>query len=260
MLLLVLCATLLGAKSAPPEVVFLHVFPVSIDDSLPAGSIELELNRDVKTFGELTRRRIARRVDTRRLRVTLGDYPLSRDRPVRRYRACSFLIDCDEPIVRELGQRIREEIGANADLPALTSWVRHYITRPNHSRGFDLASVVARRRVGDCSEHSVLLAAMARLHGHATRVVLGLVLVGLSGHPTRAFGHAWVEHHDGKRWTKADAALPLAELERSAGAPLTVQYLPIQVIDREDAGYAAAILDGASLIAVSGVRVPRAGK
>jgi hypothetical protein len=131
--------------------------------------------------------------------------------------------------------------------------VRRYIQAKRH-RSFDIASTVARRREGDCTEHAVLLTALARLHGHAARVVLGLVLVRIEGQPPRAFGHAWVERHDGKAWRPADAALPLGELKKLAGPRrVRVSYLPIRVVKREDAGFASDLIEGAHLLHVRSI-------
>ncbi|MDQ3265154.1 MAG: transglutaminase domain-containing protein [Myxococcota bacterium] len=117
------------------------------------------------------------------------------------------------------------------------------IVKKNLRRAFDFASVVARRAEGDCTEHAVLLAALARSFQIPTRVVLGLALVeGKEG--LKAFGHAWVEYRDGKHWRPADAALRgVTEL----------QYLPLNVLEDESASYLGVAIRQGSLMAVQGL-------
>jgi hypothetical protein len=57
------------------------------------------------------------------------------------------------------------------------------------------------------------------LVGWPARVVLGVVLVPQES-TVRAFGHAWTEIHDGRRWQRADATAtePLRTLATCASA------------------------------------------
>lgn len=73
-------------------------------------------------------------------------------------------------------------------------------------RGWDLASRVATTGSGDCTEHAMLLTALARAAGLPARVALGVLLVQEQGR-VHAFGHAWSEIHDGAsgRWRPLDA-------------------------------------------------------
>src|SRR5260221_621526 len=91
----------------------------------------------------------------------------------------------------------------------LAQFVSRYIVTKDLLRPYDPASVVAQRREGDCSEHAVLLAALGRSFGFATRVVHGIVILEAPGH-VEAEGHAWVEWADHSGWLLADAALPPA--------------------------------------------------
>jgi hypothetical protein len=75
------------------------------------------------------------------------------------------------------------------------------IKQKNFGVGFAAASEVARNMTGDCSEHSVLAAAMCRASGIPSRVVVGLVYVtSLQG-----FGfHMWYEAYINGRWIALD--------------------------------------------------------
>jgi transglutaminase-like putative cysteine protease len=120
-----------------------------------------------------------------------------------------------------------------------------------------LASTVAARREGDCTEHAVLLAALVRARKIPARVVLGIAL--LEGpKAVLAVGHAWVEWHDGKQWLLADAALTADGLAKFAGTDsIRVNYLPVRIIEREDAGFTAGLVDGFDITDISRVVIPQ---
>ena len=74
--------------------------------------------------------------------------------------------------------------------------------------GFATAAETALQKEGDCSEHAVLAAAMARAAGMPSRVVGGLAYVdSLPGQGGRGFGyHMWAEVFVGE-WFPIDPAL-----------------------------------------------------
>ena len=85
---------------------------------------------------------------------------------------------------------------------AINQWVapEHHATRTSRSPS-PRPSEVARNLTGDCTEHSVLAAAMCRAVGVPSRVVVGLVYVDdLDG-----FGfHMWDEVFVNHRWVAID--------------------------------------------------------
>jgi len=89
---------------------------------------------------------------------------------------------------------------------ALERYVGRKITSTNYSQAFDTAAEVFRTGEGDCTEHAVLLAALARAAGIPARVVIGLVYTSETGRP--AFGyHMWNELYVNGRWIPMDATL-----------------------------------------------------
>ena len=109
----------------------------------------------------------------------------------------------------------------------------------------------------------MLTAALLRHLGFHARLILGVVLVGVHseqqgseppGSELRAFGHAWVEVHDGGAWHIVDAALHVSEVpteadKRQVGVPglpdnvtLRVAYLPVNVMENEGPGYSGALI------------------
>ena len=159
-------------------------------------------------------------------RHTLGGVPDSADH------GDTFVIDYSEAAVAKVVAEVRHRHGTKPTLAELTEFVFQHIDDKTYLASFDLASRVAATRAGDCTEHAVLLTALARATGHAARVTLG-VLVVESSERVAAFGHAWSEIHDGKAWQVADATMP-----EDPEQVVRVRYLPLINLDNEGPGYA----------------------
>jgi transglutaminase-like putative cysteine protease len=87
---------------------------------------------------------------------------------------------------------------------AMERYVYTAMKDKNYATGLATASEVARELEGDCTEHSVLLAAMLRAREIPSRVCVGLVYAQqLSGFA----GHMWTEAYLGGEWTPLDATL-----------------------------------------------------
>jgi transglutaminase-like putative cysteine protease len=113
----------------------------------------------------------------------------------------SLLIQSDAP---ELKNQAAEILGPDRDgltaVKKISSWVyREVEKRPTLS--IPNALEVWRQRAGDCNEHSVLFAALARAAGIPTRLAAGLLYADGS-----FFYHAWIEFYLG-RWVSVDATL-----------------------------------------------------
>jgi hypothetical protein len=97
---------------------------------------------------------------------------------------------------------------ATARMHKLEDFVRDFIDDKNLSVGYASALEVARNPEGDCTEHAVLLAALGRAEGIATRVVNGLAWApGFAGKDQVFVPHAWVQAWIDDRWQSFDAAL-----------------------------------------------------
>jgi len=118
-------------------------------------------------------------------------------------------VQSDAPPIRKLAAQA--VIGAEDDLQKmvqLRDFVSAYI--PPHSRdiGYASAMEVVRERAGDCKEHAVLLAALARAQHIPARVVTGMVYAEHYADSSRVFvPHAWVQAWVHGRWQSFDAAL-----------------------------------------------------
>lgn len=155
--------------------------------------------------------------------ITVHGYPARDEAPRARDTAASFVIDFDTDAVAKVRAQLIRDYGETPAMRDLTRFVAAFVDRKDLSRGYDPASVVARRKQGDCTEHAVLLAALGRSFGYPARVVHGIVFFEEHGQLAGAM-HAWSEWHDGKRWTFADAAI---------GEEHDPLYLPLQTVEDE---------------------------
>lgn len=164
----------------------------------------------------------------------------------------SFVIDYDMQAVVSLTESLIERFGVVPGNDQLVSFVRD-IVEAGHGRGFDVASQVATHRSGDCTEHAVLLAALARSVGLPARVAVGTVFIHDAGR-VAAYGHAWAEIHRDGSWSLVDAT-PLGD-----DTPLA--YVPEGLLEDEGPGYLfgfmASLASGILRIEVLG-NVPDAG-
>jgi Transglutaminase-like superfamily len=87
----------------------------------------------------------------------------------------------------------------------LERFVRDYITNKNMASTMATAAEVAETKSGDCSEHAMLLAALARAAGLPSRAAAGLVYTA-PGEQSGFQFHMWTEIYVGE-WMPFDAAL-----------------------------------------------------
>jgi hypothetical protein len=89
---------------------------------------------------------------------------------------------------------------------ALESYVNREVKKKDFSQAFASASEVAKSLEGDCTEHAVFLAALARARGIPARVAIGLVYVE---DQQAFFYHLWTEVYIQGRWIPIDGTLAL---------------------------------------------------
>ena len=115
------------------------------------------------------------------------------------------MINSDDPQVAALKNQALVGVSADpwAKAQAINKWVFTNINDKNYKTAFASAKEVARTLKGDCTEHSVLSAAMCRAAGIPARVVVGL----LYADSLKGFGfHMWNEVYVNRRWVAIDAA------------------------------------------------------
>jgi hypothetical protein len=119
------------------------------------------------------------------------------------------MINVEDPELKKLAkQAAGDEKDPYKLANKLREFVTEYVSSKNLNIGFATASEVARNKEGDCSEHGVLLAAVARINGLPSRVVVGLAYVPIFGNQDDIFGyHMWTQVYIDGRWVDIDAAL-----------------------------------------------------
>lgn len=130
----------------------------------------------------------------------------------------SILIDPSDPRILELlGTALgpgRADPDAAGRAERLRRFVHGFMQPGDLSVGLGSASEVARTRRGDCTEYSVLLAALLRADGIPSRTVMGVMYIEeYHGHRKGFLGHmwtqAWLPGDNGPgRWVDLDATLP----------------------------------------------------
>lgn len=228
-----LVATLAAAGVAHAQMRPLYVIPVDSATavSLPVGEparVRLTGSNATPAVAELLG--VAAPADATTFEYVIDRYPQLVTRAARTWLEPTFVIDFQEPAVALLKEEM-EEFGQKLSGADLVEFVARVIDE-KVPRGWDLASVVADRRQGDCTEHAVLTVALARLHGIPARVAVGVALIS-DGTKHVAAGHAWAELLDGHQWVVADAALH--DIGKS------VRYVPTGILEDEGMGYKMAL-------------------
>ncbi|MBN2291042.1 MAG: transglutaminase domain-containing protein [Pirellulales bacterium] len=87
---------------------------------------------------------------------------------------------------------------------ALEKFVKKYINEKDFTTAFATAAEVAQSRQGDCTEHAVLLAALARACDIPARGAMGLIYLLEN---QAFFYHMWTEVYVDNRWIPLDATI-----------------------------------------------------
>ena len=119
-------------------------------------------------------------------------------------------LQSDAPDVIALARKAAGEAATPAErMRRIERFVRGYIQDKSLDVGYASALEVVRKPEGDCTEHAVLVAALGRALGIATRVVDGLAYApGFAGKDQVFVPHAWAQAFVDGHWRSFDAALP----------------------------------------------------
>jgi transglutaminase-like putative cysteine protease len=125
--------------------------------------------------------------------------------PGGEYLGGNRLLQKDDARVRQHAKTAAgDEPDPAAAVLKMEKWVSDNLQNKNFSTLFASAAEVARDLSGDCTEHAVLLAAMARTREIPSRVAVGLVYAASQ----RGFGgHMWTEVFVNGAWLPLDATL-----------------------------------------------------
>jgi len=117
-------------------------------------------------------------------------------------------VQSDDPAIQAAARKI---VGDSSSDLARMRRLRTYLTDSIDTKGMDIGYASALDTLhtlkGDCTEHAVLLTAMARSLGIPARVVTGLVYVDRFAGANRVFiPHAWMQAWIKGRWVSFDSA------------------------------------------------------
>lgn len=192
---------------SPREVKYRLKVPSKGDVAMP----ELP-NTDMQTFKRLSKfdaELTVKRSDWAKIRkVAANPKDLYK---LEEYLRASSIVDINDVKIKRLAKRaVKGKVTPAEKADGLRNYVTDYIEHKSLDVGFATASEVARSRTGDCSEHGVLLAALARAAGLPARGVSGIVEVpeGYLSAGKSAFGyHMWTQVWIAGQWVDIDGAL-----------------------------------------------------
>ncbi len=125
--------------------------------------------------------------------------------PGNEYLSANSVLQIDDPRIQQMAREGKGNAASAAQVAvALERYVHDAMTKRNFSQAFSTAAEVAASREGDCTEHAVLLAALARANRIPSRVAIGLVYV----EDSKSFGfHMWTEMYLRGQWVPLDAIM-----------------------------------------------------
>lgn len=196
----------------------------------------VELSKKLQKWRDIS----IEQIGEKKLLIEMGEQSQFSGKVSDKYLLDSFVIDFSELSTKAFISGFIDSQYQPIELTKLEAYVDEYIDKPTYVNGFNIASVVARQRSGDCTEYAVLLTALARSIGLPSRVIIGTVIVE-EKEKISAFGHAWVETwHDGE-WAILDAALYKSQA-------LKHFYLPAGELDKEGPGYSMSLIKATRLL------------
>lgn len=117
---------------------------------------------------------------------------------VEQYTGDGFYLDLKDPRLGELLARCPDR-----DLSCLEALADSFIRDKSLRYGFSSVADILDTRAGDCTEHALLLAALLRRAGLASRLAYGFLLT-----ESGFIGHAWTEVYAGGHWAWLDPSFP----------------------------------------------------
>ena len=134
-----------------------------------------------------------------------GNAKAPADRPDREDILPNNMIQSDDPIIVAMAEEAAGDLKERWQIAvALEKYVKKYITEKDFTTAFASAAEVAQSRQGDCTEHAVLLAALARARGIPARGAMGLIYLP---EDQAFFYHMWTEVYVDNRWIPLDATI-----------------------------------------------------
>ncbi|MDI6783357.1 MAG: transglutaminase-like domain-containing protein, partial [bacterium] len=125
-----------------------------------------------------------------------------KDEKITRFLSSTPYIQSDDTAIVATAKRIAGNEKNSAKVAvALCNWVNSYVENKGFDTGFASAKDTFRTKRGDCTEHSVLLAALTRAVGVPTKIATGITYA-----EDGFYYHMWVEVYLGK-WVPLDPTM-----------------------------------------------------
>lgn len=119
----------------------------------------------------------------------------------------NFFINCDDKVVQKhAADAVGTETNPWHKALLIEHWVNQNMKGVNFTEAMATADQVARTLSGDCTEYSMLCAAMCRAQGIPSRTAIGLVYHVDAGKPKLSY-HMWTEVWLNGAWLALDATL-----------------------------------------------------
>ena len=125
----------------------------------------------------------------------------------------NYFINSDDAEVKKLAAKAAGTAATPwAKAQKIESFVRTYMKPADFTEAMAPADHVAKSRMGDCTEYSMLTCAMCRAAGVPSRTAIGLVYVNnLLGKPGLAF-HMWTEVFVDGQWLGLDSTIGIGSI------------------------------------------------
>lgn len=142
-----------------------------------------------------------------------GREPAATDAALSGALASNYWIAADNEKIKAQVQALLGDMTTSAGIPdamaTLTRFVSLHMNKQPDYSGYATAAEAFASRNGDCTEHALLLAAMARAAGIPARVVVGIAYSNerFLGRKYVFVPHAWVQVWNGQRWQSYDSGL-----------------------------------------------------
>lgn len=177
-------------------------YRVHLDGGDPAGVFTTGPNQTVKSIDAHTAEVTVFAI---RPGVNGGNADAKADPPTDADRKPNSYLQSDDPtIAADARKAAGDERDPWRTAVALERYVHRAVKKKDYSQAFTTAAEVAKSLEGDCTEHAVFLAALARARGIPARVAIGLVYM----EGRQAFGyHMWTEVYVDGRWIPIDGTL-----------------------------------------------------
>lgn len=124
------------------------------------------------------------------------------------YLSNSSYINIEDVQLQKLAKSVSQDEDKTIVAERLRQLVYNYIQKKSLSMGFASASQTVRNKEGDCTEHSVLLAALLRISDIPSRVAVGLVYADqFIGEQSLMGYHMWTQGYLEGKWVDLDPSI-----------------------------------------------------